>query len=79
MNLYHISQTANQNYDTYDSAVVAAVSPDKARHTNPEKGGAFGDPYSGWCNNPSEVTVRYLGKATSGTKAGVVCASYNAG
>ena len=35
MNLYLISQTQNQTYDTYDSAVVAAESEDHARAIHP--------------------------------------------
>jgi hypothetical protein len=35
MNLYLISQDADDNYDTYDSAVVAAKSEDDARTINP--------------------------------------------
>jgi len=35
MNLYLISQTQNRNYDTYDSAVVAAESEEHARAIHP--------------------------------------------
>jgi len=35
MNLYLISQDLNNNYDTYDSAVVAAKSEDDARKIHP--------------------------------------------
>lgn len=35
MNLYLISQTINEGYDTYDSAVVAAESEDEARKIHP--------------------------------------------
>jgi hypothetical protein len=35
MNLYLISQNANDDYDTYDSAVVAAKSESDARTINP--------------------------------------------
>lgn len=35
MNLYLISQTQNQTYDTYDSAVVAAESEQHARAIHP--------------------------------------------
>ena len=35
MNLYLISQTQNQTYDTYDSAVVAAESEEHARAIHP--------------------------------------------
>ena len=35
MNLYLISQNRNNGYDTYDSAVVAAESEEKARMIRP--------------------------------------------
>lgn len=35
MNLYRLSQTENDGYDTYDSAVVAAESPSDARTIYP--------------------------------------------
>lgn len=35
MNLYLLSQTQNQSYNTYDSAVVAAESEEHARATHP--------------------------------------------
>lgn len=37
MNLYLISQSINNGYDTYDSAVVAAESKDKARCIHPSE------------------------------------------
>lgn len=38
MNLYLISQDANKGYDTYDSAVVAAESPEEAVKIYPCEG-----------------------------------------
>ena len=35
MKLYKISQTINDDYDTYDSAVVCAKDEDEARHIHP--------------------------------------------
>jgi len=37
MNLYLISQDVNDNYDTYDSAVVAAKSEGDARKISPSE------------------------------------------
>ncbi len=47
INLYRISQDVNTGYDTYDSAVVAASSPNKARIIHPND-------YDGttWRTNP---------------------------
>jgi len=36
MNLYKISQTVNNDYDTYDSAVVAAPSAEAAKRICPD-------------------------------------------
>jgi hypothetical protein len=36
MNLYLISQDVNEDYDTYDSAVVVAESEDAAQHIHPQ-------------------------------------------
>lgn len=80
MKLYMISQNENSKYDTYDSAVVAAETEDKARNILPsgyEDG--FGGLYSTWCSSPDKVKVEYLGEAKEGTKPGVICSSFNAG
>jgi len=77
MNLYLISQEANDGYDTYDSAIVCASSFDEAREINPS--GHWGRGYSGWCATPSQVTVVKIGTADDGVDPGVVLASFNAG
>lgn len=92
MNLYLISQDANNDYDTYDSAVVAAKSEDHARKAHPggkatwirgkwREGGS--SHWHTWCmsdwTTPENVTVSLIGQAVRGTKAGVVLASFNAG
>ena len=79
MKLFHISQSQNHDYDTYDSAVVAAESEDEARNITP------GDPFDSvercwdWCSTPEFVTVRYIGEAADGIKSGIVLASFNSG
>jgi hypothetical protein len=75
MKLYRISQTTNQDYDTFDSAVVSARNEDEARNMHPSGPGA-----GLWTwTDPAHVTVELIGTATRGTKAGVIVASYNAG
>lgn len=82
MKLWLISQDENPDYDTYDSAVVAAETEEEARLTNPD---GYGKPvdwarkYSTWASGPEHVKVEYIGEAKEGTKAGVICASFNAG
>jgi hypothetical protein len=80
MKLFLISQTANQGYDTYDSAVVAAPNEEAARRMNPAA--PDGTPFAGgpscWAS-PDKVSVKLIGTAITGTETGVICASYNAG
>ena len=82
MKLFLISQTQHCDYDTYDSAVVAAPDEATAREMDPATGEPvedWGYRYSAWCSAPEHVAVRYIGKAAHGIKQGVVCASFNAG
>ncbi len=84
MNLYLISQTHNQGYDSFDSAVVCAESKKSARLTHPSTYSRY-DNWDGetnlfgaWCD-ARFVTVQLLGKAEPGITKGVVCSSFNAG
>jgi len=79
MNLYLISQDVNNGYDTYDSAVVSAVSEDAARSIHPGEHDWDGkaEMYGPWCAKEN-VTVRLIGTAADDV-SGVVCASFNAG
>lgn len=79
MNLYLISQSVNNDYDTYDSAVVAAVSENAARSIHPGQSDWDGkaETYGTWCAK-EEVAVRLIGTAADNV-SGVICASFNAG
>jgi hypothetical protein len=82
MNLYLISQTVNQNYDTYDSAVVVAETEQEARNMLPEKWARLPDndmeyDLGEWCK-PEDVKVKLVGVAAEGV-TGTVVASFNAG
>jgi hypothetical protein len=77
MKLWKISQNVNNDYDTFDSAVVAAETEDEARNTTP----CFEDEEDierEWAS-PEDVEVEYLGEAKEGTSAGIICSSFNAG
>lgn len=80
MKLFLIARD-NHDYDSYDSAVVAAHDEETARQMNPATGRpmVWGKSHSSWCSDPKHVTVSYLGEATDDIKQGVVCASFNAG
>lgn len=82
MNLYLISQDENTDYDTYDSAVVAAPDEETARHMDPATGEAvqrWEYQFNGWCSSPIAVKVELIGKAAPHIRQGIVCASFNAG
>ena len=82
MNIYKISQTENTDYDTYDSAVVAAPDETVARNMNPRDGSMMTDEewtyhYSAWCSSPESVQVEYIGDTYR--PQGLILASFNAG
>ena len=93
MNLYRISQSANDGYDTYDSAIVAAATEEQARRISPDGNVVWSDAmkcwvgengkrrdWTGlWCANIDEVTVELIGQAKDGTEPGVILGSFNAG
>lgn len=81
MKLFLIEQTQNDDYDTYDSAVVAAHDEETARQMHPGTGNQidWGKTYSSWCSKPEQVKVRCIGDAADDVPHGVVCASFNAG
>lgn len=80
MKLYLISQSAVNECDTYDSAVVCAKSPADAKkiHPNGQREVDGSNSYT-WAKDVSEVSVEFLGQAKTGSKRGVICASFNAG
>jgi hypothetical protein len=81
MKLWLISQDANGDYDTYDSAVVAAPTAEYAQTIHPGGSGGWKQKSYNrtWCDAPHQVTVRLIGDAIEGTEAGVILASFNAG
>jgi len=70
MKLYLLKQEENNGYDTFDSMVVAAETPTKARKINPGYG---------WASDYKNVTVKYIGEAKAGTEQGIILTSFHAG
>lgn len=66
MKLFLISQDEIKWYDSFDSAVVAAMNEEEARNINPDSFSPWGDKHSSWCSSPNLVTVTYIGEAEIG-------------
>lgn len=93
MKIYKLSQDENNDYDTYDSAIVVAENEEEAKRTHPNheyyKYDEDGDEYwihnggkkeecGSWCSL-EHVKVEYVGEAKEGLKKGVLLSSFNAG
>lgn len=83
MNIYLISQTENNDYDTFDSAVVAAPSEESAKRIHPFSTSPYAEEESkewnssAWASKPENVTAKMIG--TTDLPAGLILASFNAG
>jgi len=78
MKLFKISQNVNNDYDTYDEAIVCAKDEKEAKSIHPNGNLSYNDKEESWCPK-KDVKVEYIGEAKKGLKKGVICASYNAG
>jgi hypothetical protein len=88
MNIYKISQDSNDNYDTFDSAVVCAENEETARKMIPchlydddkvePSSMDWSIPSNCWCASPDLVKVKLIGNALPGLPQGIICASFNA-
>lgn len=86
MKLWLIDQDTNNDYDTYDSAVVAAEDEASAKLIHPSgyperewrEEGPIDRQYGCWTSKEN-VRCKYIGQAAPGIEAGVICASFNAG
>lgn len=95
MNIYLVSQSDNNGYDTYDSFVIVAETEQRARETDPSGGRIWKDGrwmfqfldgtekpethHNSWVNDVERVSVELVGVAAEGQKAGIICNSFNAG
>ena len=93
LNLYLLTQYENDNYDTYDSCVVAAYNKEEAVKIHPYKEyyenyiycPELDDEYElwnsrTWVSSPDKVTCELIGIATKGIAPNsVICSSFNAG
>ena len=74
MNLYCISQSENDGYDTYDSAIVCAENEADAKAIHPDEA----EDYYSW-TDINNISVKLIGTADPTIKKGLVLASFNAG
>lgn len=93
MKLWKIHQSENNDYDTYDSAVVVAETEDDAKLIHPSEHLSWNfenmrwqysndqsEGYHGVWTTPDKIRVDYIGEASDELKAGeVIVASFNAG
>jgi hypothetical protein len=93
VNLYYICQSEASGCDTFDAMVVAAPDEQTARSIHPygytpdlERDIWYGPSgrtdegiHGVWARRPSRVKVQHIGAAVSGTEAGVILSSFNAG
>lgn len=95
MKLYLISQNIVCNYDTYDSAVVAAESPEEARKIHPSiyvthikegkwfgtysKGGEYENEEDSWVKCSQAGQVLAEYLGETERERGLILASFNAG
>jgi hypothetical protein len=79
MFLYKISQNVNNNYDTYDSVIVAAESEEDARMIRPDTADWGSEQFcSTWVSDPKDVIVELIGISFA-KNPGIILASFNAG
>jgi len=78
MKLYLLSQDVNDDYDTYDSCVVAAENEEEAKMMHPAGENRNIHSVFTWCNMPDAVRCKYIGEAAENIEKGVICASFNA-
>jgi hypothetical protein len=92
MNIYRVSQTINNDWDTYDSFVCIAESEKIARHMHPCGHLMTGDQWKenkmswgSWAFSPDDVRVEFIGVSiypiddTIEEQRRIVCSSFKAG
>lgn len=75
MKLFLLWQDVNNDYDTYDSCLVAANDAEDARTIQPSESAAMWDSWA----DAEHIQCRCIGEAAEWIKRGVIIASFNAG
>jgi hypothetical protein len=89
MNIYRITQTERDGYDTYSDCVVIAPDENAARDMHPGASDWYASQdhdfdfdvwhSSSWACSPCNVNVELVGTAKEGETQRFVCASFHAG
>lgn len=93
MNIYKISQSVHNGYDTYDAAIVAAETSQEAQVIHPGRRQIWSPKHNQWVDpsypdDPYDyrdwapidaVTVQLLAENVPNLQPGVILASFNAG
>lgn len=83
MNLYLLSQTETEGYDTFDACVVVAHNEDEARMIRPgwnTWNTAQQEDYEmEWARIPESVSVKFIGVTVQYSEPQVILASFRAG
>ena len=84
MNIYKLTQTENNDYDTFDAIIVTAKTESDAKLIHPYKdkswftSAEWTESYSAWATDPSHVTATLIGVGNH--EAGlIIMTSFNAG
>ena len=80
MKIFKLSQSVNNEYDTFDSIVVIAENEEDARTIHPLGNDFVENTFSSsWVMSIADIQVTYIGEADPSLDRGVVLASFNAG
>lgn len=77
MKLFLVRQEINDDYDTYDSIIVAAKDEFDAQEIKPLD--AEDNNYGSWVKSVDDLIVTEIGTAKKGTQRGIILESFNAG
>lgn len=79
MKLYLLSQTKNNDYDTYSACIVCAENEESAKLIRPDSC-RWEDGFSySWITKIDDIKVKFLGEAEETLKEGIVLSSFHAG
>ena len=79
MKIYRVWQTKNNDYDTYDSAVIAASGINRAKRISIEELSSPGILSNSWVSRIRDIHATEIGNAKEGITEGIILSSFNAG